>query len=200
MTKRILYLWACDYSDSSGEGKLARFFVNYLKKKKYIIKVSVPKKSLNYKYLSPLLGILYCWKNYLGNKRSGYINYLPLWNFFLFILLPPKTILGPITGGANFSNQKGLNFFVRKFVFPLFYNFSQYFLGIRLKKIIFSTNLLKNNLSKKIRAKSKFDFVIKNISFRKTLIKKKIEILIFYFITGSTKTKKTFSLINSLKT
>ena len=26
------------------------------------------------------------------------INFLPLWNFFCFSLLPKKTILGPITG------------------------------------------------------------------------------------------------------
>ena len=193
MTKKILYLWTCDYSESSGEGKLARIFINFLKKKNnYKINVRVPKKSLNYKYLSPILGILYCWKNFLGNKTTGYINYLPLWNFFLFILLPPKTILGPITGGANFSNQKNLNYLIRKFIFPVLYNLSQYFLSFRLKEIIFSTDLLKKHLSQKIKAKSKFDFVIKNISFKKNFLKKKNKDIDFLFYYRKHKNKKNF--------
>ena len=32
-----------------------------------------------------------------GNKIC-YINYLPIWNFLIFVVLPKKTILGPITG------------------------------------------------------------------------------------------------------
>ena len=31
-------------------------------------------------------------------KKTCYINYLPLWNFIIFIILPKNTILGPITG------------------------------------------------------------------------------------------------------
>ena len=29
-----------------------------------------------------------------------YVNFLPLWNFFLFMFLPKQTILGPITGSV----------------------------------------------------------------------------------------------------
>ena len=39
------------------------------------------------------------------NKEICYINYLPLWNFLIFILLPPKTILGPVTGGKILSGS-----------------------------------------------------------------------------------------------
>ena len=35
-----------------------------------------------------------------------YLNYLPLWNFLIFILLPPKTLLGPITGGSQIQRKK----------------------------------------------------------------------------------------------
>ena len=193
MTKKLLYLWACDYSENSGEGKLAKFYINFLKKENnYKIKVCVPKKYFNYKYLSPVLGILYCWKNFLENKKTGYINYLPLWNFFLFILLPPKTILGPITGGANFSNQKNLNYLIRKSIFPLLYNFSQYFLSFRSKEIIFSTDLLKKHLSEKIKVKSKFDFVIKNINFKKNFLKKGDKDIDFLFYYRKHENKKNF--------
>tara|TARA_B100000787_G_scaffold71256_1_gene52375 strand:- start:4177 stop:5091 length:915 start_codon:yes stop_codon:yes gene_type:complete len=202
LTKKILYLWACDYSDNTGEGKLAKIYINFLKKKNnYKIKVCVPKKSLNYKYLSPIVGILYCWKNFLENKETGYVNYLPLWNFFLFILLPPKTILGPITGGANFSNQKNLNYLIRKFIFPLLYNLSQYFLFFRSKEIIFSTDLLKKYLSKKIKIKSKFDFVIKNVNFEKNFLKMKNKDIDFLFYYRKHRNKKNFfpyRLIESL--
>ena len=175
-------MWTCDYSENTGEGKLARIFLEHLKiKKNNIIKVSAASGILNFKYLSPFIGILYCWKHYLTNKRVGYINYLPLWNFFLFILLPPKTILGPITGGANFSNDKDLNYFIRKFVFPILYNISQYFLSIRLKEIIFSTDLLKKYLSKKIKSKSKFNFIIENLFFPKKHLKNKDIDFLFYY-------------------
>ena len=50
MTKDILYLWASDYTENSGEGKLARIFVNYLKSKKdYKIKKNkIPIKGEKY--------------------------------------------------------------------------------------------------------------------------------------------------------
>lgn len=181
MTKDILYLWASDYDENSGEGKLARIFVNYLKNKKnYKIKKNkIPKKTYN-KYLSPFIGILYCWKNYLRNRNIGYINYLPLWNFFIFILLPPKTILGPITGGAEYSNFYKLNFYVRKYSFPLFYKISEFFLLLRSVEINFSTNLLKNNLLKKLKQKSTFNFLIKNINIKKLNNKKRIDLLLYY--------------------
>ena len=181
MTKKILYIWACDYSENTGEGKLARIFIKFIKNDNNTIKVSRPNGILNYKYLSPFIGIMYCWKQYLSNKRVGYINYLPLWNFFLFIFLPPKTILGPITGGANFSNNHNFNYFIRKFIFPILYTISQYFLSIRSKEIFFSTDLLKKYLSKKIKKKSKFNFIIKNIVFQRNLIKNKDIDFLFYY-------------------
>ena len=181
MTKNILYLWASDYDENSGEGKLARIFVNYLKDKNdYKIKKNkISKKTYN-KYLSSFIGILYCWKNYLRNRKVGYINYLPLWNFFVFMLLPPKTILGPITGGADYSNIYKINFYVRKYLFPLFYKISEFFLLLRSVEINFSTNLLKNNLLNKLKQKSTFNFLINNINIKKLNNKKKIDLLLYY--------------------
>ena len=181
MTKDRLYLWASDYAENSGEGKLARIFVKYLKNKKNcIIKKNETSKKKYNKYFSPFIGILYCWKNYLKKRKVAYINYLPLWNFFIYILLPPKTILGPITGGAKYSNSYKLNFYIRKFLFPLFYKISEFFLLLRSVEINFSTELLKDNLSSKLKKKCKFNFLIKNINIKKLNKKKKIDLLLYY--------------------
>ncbi len=181
MTKKKLFVWTCDYSENSGEGKLARLFIRYLnKKKRFAIKFN-QKKTLKQKYLSTLLGIIYCWKKYFNNETVCYLNYLPLWNFLIFIFLPPKTILGPITGGANFSKSNFNSLIIRGLIFPIFYKISEFCLVLRNTKIIFSTDLLRKYLFKKTIKKSNFNFVIKNFSFKKKpKIKKEIDFIIYY--------------------
>ncbi len=181
MTKKKLFVWTCDYSENSGEGKLARLFIEYLNsKKKFIIKFN-QKKTLKQKYLSTFFGIIYCWKKYFKNETVCYLNYLPLWNFLIFIFLPPRTILGPITGGANYEKSNFNSFLIRGLIFPLFYKISEVCLFFRNTKIIFSTDLLRKYLFNKTIKKSNFNFVIKNFSFRKKpKIKKEIDFIIYY--------------------
>ena len=180
MTKDLLYLWTSDRAENSGEGKLARIFIKYsIDQEKYKIKFNKSKKKDYNRYVSPFIGILYCWKHYLGNKKVAYINYLPLWNFFIFILLPPKTILGPITGGALFNKNSFFNYSVRYFLFPFLYKISEFFMNIRSSNLVFSTDLLKRYLSKKTIKKSRFNFVFRGFTIKKK-IKKKIDFLIYY--------------------
>ena len=143
MKNNRLFVWACDFSNKTGEGKLARLFIKYLKKNKNYKIILNQKKTLNYKYISTIIGIIYCWKKYLKNQKVCYINYLPLWNFIIFIFLPPKTILGPITGGAKHTGLNIESIFIRSLIFPLCYKISEFFLALRDSKIIFSSNLLK---------------------------------------------------------
>ena len=112
MIKKNIYIWISDYSNFTGEGNLARLFVNLRLKNRYNIKICkfksknyLVKKIFNYKYILPFLGVINCWKYYFLGKKVCYLNYLPLWNILIFILLPPKTILGPITGGSNFKKK-----------------------------------------------------------------------------------------------
>ena len=191
LTKERIYIWASDYSKNTGEGKLARLFVEDVKKeKKLIIKINKKNNYSNYRYIYPFIGILYCWKHFLQGRKICYVNYLPLWNFFIFLLLPPNTILGPITGGAKFSKYNKINFYFRKFCFPIFYKISQQFLLIRSSEIIFSTDLLKKYLSKKILKISKLNFVINQISIQKNKkYKKNIDFLLYY---RKHKNKKSF--------
>ena len=181
MTKKKLFIWTCDYSENTGEGKLARLYLKKLnKKKKFKISFN-QKKKLKHKYLSTLIGIFYCWKKFLKNENVCYLNYLPLWNFLIFIFLPPKTILGPITGGANYSKSNIFNYFIRGTIFPLFYKISELALSLRKSKLVFSTDLLKRYLSKKTVERSNFNFVIKNFLLIKNIKKKKkIDFLIYY--------------------
>ncbi len=179
MIKKKLFVWVCDYSESSGEGKLARLFIKEFKyTQKFKIKFN-QKKIISKKYISTLCGILYCWKKYLNNQKVCYLNYLPLWNFIIFLLLPPKTILGPITGGSNYSNTKLSQIIIRGIIFPFFYKISEFLLFFRNTKLIFSTDLLKKYLLKKTLKKSQFNFVLNSFLIKKKK-KKKIDFLIYY--------------------
>jgi hypothetical protein len=156
----IKYFWACDFATNTGEGNLAHLYVNKIKGRKKIItpkkffKNLIIKKIFNYKYVSPFIGILICWYYYYKKKNITYINYLPLWNFFIFLLLPPSTKIGPITGGAFFTKES--QYLTRKYMFPIFYKISEKLINFRYKKILFTTSLLKKYLSKKTIKKSEF--------------------------------------------
>ena len=179
MTKKKINIWACDFSESTGEGRLGRLFIRHNNYKE-LYKLKLNKKKNRTKYMSTFSGILFCWEKYLKKEKVCYLNYLPLWNFILFILLPPKTILGPITGGAIYTKDNIMNYFIRDKIFPLFYKISEYFLSLRSVEIIFSTNLLKKYLSNEIIKKAKFNFVLNNILFKKINIKKDIDFLIYH--------------------
>ena len=87
MTDNKLIFWVCDYSDKTGEGNLARKFISEnFKKEKIKINTLKLDNFLNHKYIIPFVGIISCWKHYFKGNGIGYINYLPLWNFFIFFL------------------------------------------------------------------------------------------------------------------
>ena len=86
------YFWVCEYSKNTGEGNLARLYLDKIKNKKKIVsgkvffKNKILNKIINYKYVSPFFGILICWYLFLKKKDVSYVNYLPLWNFLIFPL------------------------------------------------------------------------------------------------------------------
>ena len=186
---------------SSGEGQLANKFLEDLTKKNYRFKIIKKKYSnnkiknlLNFRYMTPFVGIFFCWKYFLQSKRVGYINYLPFWNFLIFLLLPPKTLLGPITGGANFNNN---NFLIRKYIFPICYKISEIIVNLRSYKLLFSTELLKKYLSNKTKKKSTFNFIIKQFLYKKKR-KKDIDFLIYYRNHKNKKSFFSYKLIKNL--
>jgi hypothetical protein len=164
MKNKSLLIWASDLSHNTGEGVLARTFLNEIQKvRKYQnIKIKtleeninlktinvnkikfkeVNKKTIYHKYFGPIYGAIHLF--FLSYKyKVIYINYLPLWNFIIFLILPGKTILGPITGGVYNGPINNLNLFIRKYFFPIFYSISKIIIHKKFKRIIFSTNILK---------------------------------------------------------
>ena len=218
MNKIDTLIWANDFSNITGEGILGRKFINLLLlkekkkvklvsyKKKYLInnrkifKNIIPNSSFFGKYISPFLGVIYIWLN-LSKKNIIYLNYLPLWNFFIFLLLPKKTILGPVTGGNYEGNVNNINLFLRKYLFPILYKISLFIISKKFKKVIFSTDLLKKYVSKKNLDFYLFNFVFIFIKQKKIKLGIKNIDIVFYnrshVMKNSTNIK---DIINQLST
>ncbi len=192
---KIIYFWACDYKNNTGEGRLARLYLAKISKEKKIFFKKIPiskSKILNMKYISPFNGIFHSWKFYFKNKNFLYLNYLPLWNFLIFLFLSPRSLLGPITGGANYDGN-----LIRKFIFPIFYFLSQIIISFRFKKIIFSTSLLKKKLLNTIKKRSEFNFILNGLK-KKNNKTKKIDFLIYYREHPNKKVFFPYGLIRNL--
>ena len=195
-----IFTWTSDCEDFTGEGLLARCFIKKIFQNKNKVRIfsnnndfefnfgkfSVIKKkkfknNFNSKYLMPYFGIFLIWYYHLKGKKTAYINYLPLWNFLIFIFLPKKTILGPITGGIYYDDRKFLSKIIRKFFFPFLYNISIKILFYKYKYVFFSTSMLKKYVSKKYLKRCIFNIALlayqSNISSR---IEKKIDFIFYY--------------------
>ena len=173
MLKKEIIIWCCDLNKNSGEGILANKFINDLRLNnshhKLIIKYPKNKSGniLIERFIYPLKGLIYLWKIYIfyKNKHICYVNYLPFWNFILFLLLPPKTILGPITGGSLFNTKPLNNFILRKYFLNTLNYLTFFVTKIRGTKLLFSTDLLKNKLYKN--KKHIFNYVLKDFKIKK---------------------------------
>lgn len=185
MNKKKIYIWCCDKSKNTGEGILANKFIKdleyYNSNAKIIIKTPKAYNSniLRERLILPIQGLIYLWIILITkkNKEICYLNYLPFWNFLLFLFLPPKTIFGPITGGSLFLQKPYLNFFLRKYIINFFYTLSKLILKLRKKKLLFSTDLLKKKID--YNKNYFFNYVLKDLRIRKNNTKKKYD-LIFY--------------------
>ena len=177
-----IFYWAIDQSSKSGEGKLAIMFIARLKRiyKSYkihkiesrFIKTNVSTNKILFtskihKYLIPFYGIFNLWIFYFKKNKTCYINYLPLWNFLIFLLLPPKCIIGPITGTVD--NKK-------KFLFKTsLETLSAFIIKIRYDKVLFA-----NNFYEKKFKNASHNFIISNFRLRKFINKKKKYDFVFY--------------------
>ena len=203
MSKKNCYIFACDLESNRGEGLLGLNYIKLLSKfhpninfecvspdtkfflKKNNLKIIKRKNNINinFKYLSqyllPFLGILLLWINFFKNKKLLYLNFLPLWNFFIFLLVPPRTRFGPITGYEFKENVDTFSDFLRKYIFPLFYTISLNLIYFRKIRALYSSDLLKNFLFKKKIKDSLLYFQIRNIN--KIVKKKKKYDFIIYF-------------------
>lgn len=217
-SKFDIFVWSNDFQEFTGEGLLARTFIqNFFKNKNYKIRINsnfgdyiyylnkfklVGGKRLNKQtfitnYISPFLGIFLIWYYFFKGKKICYLNYLPLWNFFIFLLLPKKTILGPITGSLYYKKIENIESFIRKYLFRIFYFISLKIIFNKFYYLIFSTSNLKNLVNKKFKERCLFDFCYLFYKKRKK-IKKNYDI-VFYLRKHSQKSNKLqTNLINEL--
>ena len=202
MTKKQIFIWCCDLNKSTGEGILANKFINDLKlfNQKLKFNINKPSKQKNIlikRFLNPLFGVIYLWKIFFikKNKIICYVNYLPLWNFFLFCFLPPNTLLGPITGGSLYNKKSLINYILRKYILNIFNQIGVLILNIRHKQLLFSTDLLKKTINND---KHYFNYVLKDLEIKKKKVKKKYD-LIFYLNEHKNKdTNLQIKLANNL--
>ena len=181
LKKHKIFYWANSELKNDGEGILANNFLFFLKnnfKNSSLISINKiklkNKQGIFAKYILPFYGVILLWGHYLKNEKISYINYLPAWNFLLIFLLPPRTIIGPVTGSIN---RKNWNFFLAV---------SSYigikFLLIKYKKIIFSHDFFKSFIPRNKIKNCFFNFLLFNFK-KKIDNKKKIR---FYFLFKKT--------------
>ncbi len=192
--KKIIYYWASNEENNNGEGFLAKNYLIFIKKNFKNYKLQPinnfnysDQNTLFYKYLVPLIGALILWKYYIKNQKISYINYLPAWNIILILLLPPKTIIGPVSGSVNRDKFNLLILILS-------------YLGIKIlkykyKKIIFSHDLLRK-ITDKNNDDFYFNFLLYKFKLERKTAKKKFD-FIFYLREHSNK-RNTFS-INLIK-
>lgn len=203
--KHTTYIWSCEFKKSSGEGLLANEFLKYYVKfninskiiletpysKYFISKGKIIKKFnfkknifLNYKYFTPFFGVAKIIRQSYVVDSVIYLNYLPIWNFLLFLLLPAKTILGPITGSDAKNNTNSIKQIVRYILLPFFIFFSKKIIKKKFRNIIFSTNLIKKiNLIHYIK---NFSLIYLSSKSNRRKVFKDID-LVYYFRNHSNK-------------
>lgn len=170
-----IYYWANDRSLNTGEGILANQFIKEIKKYNFNCKfISIHKntKSRNDfigKYIMPYYGVVKIWQHSLQGKNTCFINYLPLWNFLVFLLLPKKTILGPITG----------TIISRKFrtLLTIFKIISVKIILIKYNRALLATNFFVKYFKNKYFLH--YNFIFSQFKFNKITFKKKYDFVIY---------------------
>ncbi len=167
-----IYYWANNVKSNSGEGILALNFLSLLKTKykNYTftnLNNFVQRESFFYNYILPIFGVLKLWIYHMKGNKVCYINYLPIWNFLIFLALPKKTILGPITG---INLKKNILYIILK-------NIGIFILQKKNNKILFSHSQFKKYFKNK--KKYFYNFILYNFCFRK-IKKKKFDYVIYF--------------------
>ena len=220
-----IYCWATNFSPPGGESELATKFVqiasNAKRNNRFIVmspnKFSIFQSgklvrefgkaekmqaagNLNLfdKYLMPLIGAFKLRALSKKSKATIYLNYLPLWNFILFAIIPKETILGPIVGPKI---KFRISFFYKFLLNAIFYRLSIFVLKDKFKYIILANPTLTQYFSS-----NNFDIICKDLGLlttvnrcRKRISEDKQFDIIFYFRKhANNNTLFTYKLINKV--
>ena len=172
--------WCNDYNKNTGEGKLARKFIKKFGKNK--VKIITPNFSFFLSnYVFQVIGVFVLWYNFFKRQKLIYLNYTPLWNTLIFLLSPPGTIFGPITGSIQINKIQNIKSFLRFYIFPFLYIFNLKILLLRSEKIIFATNILDKFIHKNQKKKIITNFILEDLNFtKKNSTHRKYDLIIYY--------------------
>ena len=172
---KTIYFWASNLDKSSGEGILGNNFLKLINQKYNLYKLENLNKTTKFKdnffynYIFIFISIFKIWLMNLKGYKTIYINYLPIWNFIIFLFLPKSTILGPITGTTTKKN----------FVYSLLSKISIFILKRKYKKLLFSNDFFEKKFNlKKIKVYS--NFLLYDFKFQIYNKKKKYDFIIYY--------------------
>ena len=193
--KKIIYYWASNISKNNGEGILGDNFLDLLKvnfKDHQFVSINrfkyINQNTFFYKYILTIWAGLLLWKYYIFGRKVSYINFLPAWNFILILILPPGTILGPVTGSHNRSKYN--------LIIKIFTLIGLKILSIRNKKLLFSHDFFSKYFTKN--KKYFYNFLLYNFRVKNFSKKKKYD-YIFYIKKHQNKMNNfLFKLINNL--
>lgn len=140
---------ACDLQPNSGEGRLALLYMlnafnqeigsvhkqSLLSSEPGDIVTPIPLNGPRWRRaVTAYLWLLWQVTQLHFVRRTDIVvlNYLPLWNFFFFLLVPKKVTLAPITGGGRVNSnhlgvprwQRVLVSLTRNFLIPILYKMS----------------------------------------------------------------------------
>ena len=172
-----IYYWANNLSKTNGEGILANLFL-----KKIIFynptyelininsRINYNSSSLLHKYIYPVYGALKIRWYSIIKRKTCFINYLPLWNFIIFILLPKNTILGPITGTIIQRKLSPLEDFFKRISIKIIH--------LKFNKILFASNFFKKNLN--LPNNFYYNFILSDFKFKKNIKPKKFDFVIYH--------------------
>jgi hypothetical protein len=94
-------------------------------------------------------------------------------------LLPPHTILGPITGRKENLKFYNYKYFIRKIIFPILFRLNIKILLWKYNNLLLSSNSLKDFFNKNEKKKAIFNFVFTCLSKKIYKKKKNIDFLIY---------------------
>ncbi len=196
MKKKIIYYWASNEFPNNGEGILANNFLNLIKKNFRFYKLisinnfkNINQNTFFYKYILPFWGVLNLWKLYILGNKVSYINFLPVWNFLLILLLPPNTILGPITGSKNRLKYNK--------IIKILSSIGVIILKMKFNKLLFSHNFFSIHF-KKDKNKYFFNFLLYGFKLSKRSLTKEYDLVFYLNNHRNKKNKFLITLINEL--
>ena len=211
-----VHVYAVDLNPMGGEGVLGSTFLRMLGRKYLIHRCwfrenqynQDAKQNLFTKYALPILYALEIrLLSFFFRKRVYcYINYLPLWNTLLYLILPRNTILGPITGGRTdekYYRQQKTQKLVRHYIFPFLYKMSSFLIERKFPKALLGTDYLSRYFSQTYTVFSNFCFCATPVDFDSTQFEPATRDIDFLFYLRNHPSKyyiETVDLIDQLRT